>query len=119
MSKPVDCFETITGRERRRQYTAEEKVRLVQEATRPGMSVCVAARLHGVSPSLLSRWRRRLAKSGLEALRVDVEVLVSRIRELEQRVRELERLLDRKTREAENLREALFDLAAARSHIDG
>jgi transposase len=30
MSKPIERVEIITGRERRRRYTAEEKVRLVQ-----------------------------------------------------------------------------------------
>jgi transposase len=33
MSKPVERVEVITGRERHRRYTAEEKVRLVEETT--------------------------------------------------------------------------------------
>ena len=108
MSKPIERVEIITGRERRRRYTAEEKVRLVEETARPGMTVSSVARLHGVSPSLLFGWRRRMAEGGLEAVRADEDVVpASRARELEAKVRELERLLGRKTMEAEILREAL------------
>ena len=109
MSKPVERVEIITGRERRRRYTAEEKVRLVEETVKPGMTVSAAvARLHGVSPSLLFGWRRRMAEGGLEAVRADEDVVpASRVRELEAKVRELERLLGRKTMEAEILREEL------------
>ena len=108
MSKPIERVEIITGIHRRRRYTAEEKVRLVEETTRLGMTVSAVARLHGVSPSLLFGWRRRMAEGGLEAVRADEDVVpASRVRELEARVRELERLLGRKTMEAEILREAL------------
>ena len=108
MSKPVERVEIITGRERRRRYTPEEKVRLVEETTRPGMTVSAVARLYGVSPSLLFGWRRHMAEGGLEAVKADDDVVpASRVRELEAKVRELERLLGRKTMEAEILREAL------------
>ena len=33
MSKPIEHVEIISGRERRRRYSAEEKVRLVEETT--------------------------------------------------------------------------------------
>ena len=108
MSKPIERVEIITGRERRRRYSAEEKVRLVEETTRPGMTVSAVARIHGVSPSLLFGWRRRMAEGGLEAVRADEDVVAaSRVRELELKVRELERQLGRKTMEVEILREAL------------
>jgi transposase len=108
MSKPIERVEIITGRERRRRYSAEEKVRLVEETTRPGMTVSAVARVHSVSPSLLFGWRRRMAEGGLEAVRADEDVVAaSRVRELELKVRELERLLGRKTMEVEILREAL------------
>ncbi|MGK7865620.1 IS3 family transposase, partial [Falsiroseomonas sp. E2-1-a4] len=95
-------------RERRRRYSADEKVRLVEETTRPGVTVSAVARFHGVSPSLLFGWRRRMAEGGLEAVRADDDVVAaSRVRELEAKVRDLERLLGRKTMETEILREAL------------
>ncbi|GAA0572272.1 hypothetical protein GCM10009416_08630 [Craurococcus roseus] len=108
MSKPAERVEIITGRERRRRYTAAEKVRLVEAAARPGMTVSAVARLRGVSPSLLFGWRRLMAEGGFEAVRADEDVVAaSRVRELEAKVRELERLLGRKTMEAEIPREAL------------
>jgi transposase len=108
MSKPVERVEVTTGRERRRRCTAEEKVRLVEETALPGMTASAVARLHSVSPSLLLGWRRRMAEGGLEAVRADEDVVPARrVRELEAKVRELERLLGRKTMEAEILRESL------------
>ena len=108
MSKPVERVEIITGIHRRRRYTAEEKVRLVEQTMQPGMTVSAVARLYGVAPRLLFQWRRRMSEGGQEAVRADEEVVpLSRVRELENRVRELERLLGRKTMETEILREAL------------
>ena len=57
-------------------------------------------------------WRRSCPRRSwppqLEAVRADEDVVAaSRVRELEAKVRELERLLGRKTMEAEILREAL------------
>jgi transposase len=108
MSKPIERVEIVTGRERRRRYSAEEKVRLVEESMQPGMTVSAVARLHGVPPSLLFGWRRRMAEGGLAAVKADDDVVAaSRVRELETKIRELERLLGRKTMEVEILREAL------------
>ncbi|MDB5381021.1 MAG: transposase [Rhodospirillales bacterium] len=107
MSKPIERVEIITGIQRRRRYTSDEKVRLVEQTMQPGLTASAVARLHGVSPSLLFQWRR-MAEGGHEAVRADEEVVpLSRVRELEHRVRELERLLGRKTMETEILREAL------------
>ena len=108
MSNPVDRVEIISGTHRRRRYTAQEKVRLVEETLQPAMTVSAVARLHGISPSLLFQWRRRMSDGGHEAVRADEDVVpVSRVRELENKIRELERLLGRKTMETEILREAL------------
>ena len=108
MSKPIERVEIITGIQRRRRYTAEEKVRLVEQTMQPGMTVSAVARLYGVAPSLLFQWRRRMSEGGQEAVRADEEVVpLSHVRELENRVRELERLLGRKTMRTEILREAL------------
>jgi transposase len=100
--------EIITGRERRRRYSAEQKLRLIEETMQPGMTVSAVARLHGVSPSLLFGWRRRMSEGGKSAIQADDEVVAAgRLRELESRIRDLERLLGRKTMEVEILREAL------------
>lgn len=114
---PIGRVEIITGIHRRRRYTAEEKARLVEQTMQPGMTVSAVARLHGISPSLLFQWRRRMAEGGLEAVRADEEVVpISRVRELENRIRELERLLGRKTMETEILREAL-EQARPKKHV--
>ena len=100
--------EIITGRERRRRYTANEKLALVDATMQPGMTVSAVARLNGVSASLLFKWRQLMSQGGQVAVKADEDVVaVSRARELEQRVRELERLLGRKTMEVEVLKEAL------------
>ena len=50
--------EILTGSERRRNYTPSEKVRIVEEAFRPGVIVKDVARRVGIHESLLYRWRR-------------------------------------------------------------
>ena len=57
-------IEVLTGTERRRNYTPAEKVRMVEEAFRPGVVVMEAARRLGVHESLLYRWRRLMKATG-------------------------------------------------------
>jgi transposase-like protein len=42
--------EIITSVQRRRRWTAPEKVRMVEETFEPGMTVSLVARRHGVAP---------------------------------------------------------------------
>ena len=55
----VERVEIVTRGEVRRSYTPEEKARLLTEAAEPGARVLLVARRHGVSPSLVYRWRRQ------------------------------------------------------------
>lgn len=61
MSKPFDVLfsrvEVITSIQRRRRWSTAEKLRLVQEAMQPGMSVSFVARQAGISPSQHRRLR--------------------------------------------------------------
>lgn len=50
--------EIVTRGERRRSYPPEEKARLLSETAEPGARVLEVAQRHGLSPSLLHRWRR-------------------------------------------------------------
>jgi transposase len=101
-------IEVITGTGRRRRWTTEEKLRIVEESLQPGMSVSYVARRHGVAANLLFRWRKLMREGGGEALRADGPVVGdAEVRRLEDRVRELERQLGRKTLEVEILKEAL------------
>jgi len=51
--------EVLLGPERRRRFTDEEKLRILEETTRPGMSVSLVARRHQIHASVLFRWRAR------------------------------------------------------------
>jgi transposase len=85
--------EVITGVARRRRFSTELKLAVVAETMQPGMSVSYVARRHGLSPSLVFRWRQLMSEGGKEAVRADDEVVASsEVRRLEERVRELERL---------------------------
>ena len=114
MSDTFSRVEVITGVARRRRFSTELKLAIVAETLQPGMSISYVARQHGLSPSLVFRWRRLMSQGGQEAVRADDEVVAaSEVRHLEERLRELERLLGRKTMEVELLKEAL-DLARAK-----
>jgi transposase len=57
--------EIITGPERRRRWSEEEKLQLVAEACHPGSSVSQVARRRGINPSQLFAWRRQALAKGL------------------------------------------------------
>jgi len=111
MSSNAERVEIYLGIQRRRRYSVDEKLRIVQEASRPGITisyVSYVARQPGISPSLLFYYRRRMAAGGKETIRVDEDVVgSSEVKALEKRIRELERVLGKKTLENEILREAV------------
>lgn len=101
-------IEVITGVQRRRRWSLQEKLRLVEESLQPSMSVSYVARKHGVSPSLLFRWRKLVDEGGREAVRADDQVVgLAEVKSLKREVRELQRLLGKKTMEVEILKDAL------------
>jgi transposase len=115
--EPRRRVEVITSVQRRRRWSAAEKVRLVEEAMQPGMSVSYVAPRAGISPSQLFAWKRRMLEGGHAAVQADEDVVgASQVRELEKQVRDLERMLGKKTMEAEILKEAL-DLARPKTDI--
>jgi len=57
--------EVITGPERRRRWSDEEKLQLVAEACQPGNSVSQVARARGISASQLFGWRRQMLAKGV------------------------------------------------------
>src|SRR5262245_39574473 len=108
MTNSTDRVEIITSVQRRRRWTAPEKVRMVEETFEPGMTVSLVARRHGVAPNQLFTWRRLVAQGSLTAAGSGEEVVpASDYRTLQNQVRELHRLLGKKTLEAEILKEAL------------
>ena len=67
--------EIITGRERRRRWSLQDKVRIVAETNEPGSMVRAVAARYGVCESLLFTWRR-LAREGLLGLAPESPVFV-------------------------------------------
>jgi len=55
----VRRLELITGTGRRRQWSADDKARIVIESLKPGANVSEVARRHGLSPQQLFGWRRQ------------------------------------------------------------
>lgn len=93
---------------KRRRYTTEQKLRLLQECELPGETISGVARRHGISPSMLFQWRRRRDEGAYTAVEAGEDVVAgSEARALKQRIRELERVLGKKTMENEILREAV------------
>lgn len=59
--------EIITGRERRRRWPEEEKLRILEEAMAPGVSMAEVARRHDLYPQQLYTWRRVFAETAGQA----------------------------------------------------
>src|SRR5262245_27284794 len=80
------------------------------------MTVSLVARRHGVAPNQLFTWRRLVAQGALTAAGSGEEVVpASDYRALQSQVRELQRLLGKKTLEAEILKEALEHAAGTKN----
>ena len=56
----ISRIEVLSGPERRRRWSAEQKQSIVAEAFAPGASVCEVARRVDLVPSLIYRWRQEL-----------------------------------------------------------
>ena len=118
MTNPPNRIEVVTSVQRRRRWTASEKVRMVEETFAPGMTVSLVARQHGVAQSQLFTWRRLVAQGSLTAAGSGEEVVpASDYRALQNQVRELHRLLGKKTLEAEILKEALEHAAGSKKQL--
>ncbi len=51
-------IELITGRRRRREWSDDEKARIIAESAEPGANISAVARRHELSRGLLTVWRR-------------------------------------------------------------
>ena len=68
--------EVLGGVERRRRWSRDDKMRIIEETLAPGAVVTEIARRHGIATSLVFTWRRRarLATVASAARLVPVEV---------------------------------------------
>ena len=60
MSNTSSNFEmagVLLGKELRKRKTPQEKIAIIQQTMEPGMTVSHVARLHGIQPSLLFKWK--------------------------------------------------------------
>jgi transposase len=64
--------QVITGVERRRRFTAEEKQAMVAEADLPGASVSGVAKRHGIATNLLFQWRKALQRGSITSASLGV-----------------------------------------------
>ncbi len=110
-------MEVLTGPERRRRWSAEEKLAMVRESFEPGKSVSMVARQHGVNPKQLFHWRKLYQDGSLSAVSAGEEVVpASELSDALKQIRELQRLLGKKTMENEILRDAV-EVAQSRKWI--
>ncbi|HBY1217419.1 IS3 family transposase [Klebsiella pneumoniae] len=98
----------LLGQEVRKRRTAQEKIAIIQQTMEPGMNVSHVARLHGIQPSLLFKWKKQYQEGSLTAVAAGEDVVpASELTAALKQVRELQRLLGKKTMEVEILKEAV------------
>lgn len=109
--------EVLHGPERRRRWAAAEKIAIVAETYEPGVTVSLVARRHGCAEPGV-QLAPAAAQGALTAAGSEEEVVpASDYRALQSQLREMQRLLGKKTMEAEILREALELAGGQKKHL--
>ncbi|MBB3004722.1 transposase-like protein [Paraburkholderia tropica] len=104
----VESIEVLTEPERRRLRSVRERVAIVQETLEPGATVSAVARRHGVNPNQVFVWRKQYEDGSLAAVKAGEAVVpASQLAAAMKEIRELQRLLGKKTQEAEILKEVV------------
>jgi transposase-like protein len=104
----VESIEVLTEPERRRRRSVQEKVAIVQETLESGATVSAVTRRHGVNPNQVLAWRKQYEEGNLAAVKAGEAVVpASQLATAMKEIRELQRLLGKKTQEAEILEEAV------------
>src|SRR4026209_2812305 len=89
----AERVEVITVVERRRRWSTEEKVQIVEETYLPGNSVSLVARHHGIAANQLFTWRRLMAQGALTAAGAGEQVVpASELRAAPPQSREVRRV---------------------------
>lgn len=109
MTSNKQTIEVVTvSEERRRRWSVQEKAALVKETYEPSMSVSLVARKHGISASQLFNWRKLEREGALVAVHSGESVVpASELAAARAQIALLQRMLGKKTMEAEILREAV------------
>jgi transposase len=64
-STPELRGEVLSGPERRRRWSTDEKLRILAQSLAPGSSPSLACRIHGISTGQLSTWRKQFRSGEL------------------------------------------------------
>ena len=116
MGVTIDMFMTnsndksgeLLGQERRRRWSTHQKLAMVRESLEPGQSVSVVARRNGINANQLFLWRKLYQDGSLSAVSAGEAVVpASELSDALKQIRELQRMLGKKTMEAEILKEAV------------
>ena len=108
MSNTASSSVGVAVEGRRRRFTPEQKRALLAEAARPGNSVSETGRRHGVSPSLLFKWKAAMDDATDKSLKKNERVVPeSEVREMKKRIQELERLAGKQAMKIDILEEAV------------
>ena len=108
MTSPKSKEAEVLGVERRRRWSAAEKVSMVRETYEPGMTVSLVARRHGINPNQLFHWRKLERIGALIAVEAGETVVpAAELEAARRQIRELQRLLGKKSFEVEILKEAV------------
>ncbi|EFH6972145.1 IS3 family transposase [Escherichia coli] len=98
----------LLGKEVRRRKTPQEKIAIIQQTMELGMTVSHVARLHGIQPSLLFKWKKQYQEGSLTAVAAGEDVVpASELAAAIKQINQLQRLLGKKTMEVEILKEAV------------
>lgn len=107
-SNSAQRIEVITSVERRRRWAPAEKKSIIDETYQPGMTVSYVARKHGIPPSQVFYWRRRMEDGAMQGVGSEERLVAeSELKKAQERIKRLERLLGQKTEEVECLKEAV------------
>ncbi len=112
MTNSNDKSGELLGQERRRRWSP-----VVRESLEPGQSVSVVARRNGINANQLFLWRKLYQDGSLSAVSAGEAVVpASQLSDALKQIRELQRMLGKKTMEAEILKEAV-EIARSRKWI--
>lgn len=64
-SAHTSASEVLSGPERRRRWSTEEKLRILAQSIAPGSSASMTCRIHGISSGQLYTWRKRFRRGEL------------------------------------------------------
>ncbi|MFJ2969566.1 IS3 family transposase [Pseudomonas fulva] len=108
MTNSNDKGGELLGQERRRRWSTDQKLAMVRESLEPGQSVSVVARRNGINANQLFLWRKLYQDGSLSAVSAGEAVVpASELNDALKQIRELQRMLGKKTMEAEVLKEAV------------